>query len=181
MNDHFIESALAVQERQTASVADIQAKIYCIREVQVMLDRDLAFFYGVETKQLNRQVKRNINRFPDDFMFQLTKDEWDSLKCQIGTSNTWGGDRRSLPFVFTEQGVSQLSSVLHSELAIEISVEIIRAFVTMRRFITKNAFLFQRVEAIEHRQIETEKKLDAVLSTIIKIGFTPDMVLGLLK
>jgi hypothetical protein len=85
--------------------------------VQVMLDRDLAVFYMVETGQLNRQVKRHIKRFPEDFMFQLTKEEWGSLKCQIGISNARGGDRRSLPYVFTEQGVSQLSAVLHSDLA----------------------------------------------------------------
>ena len=85
--------------------SSIQARIYLVRGVQVMLDRDLAVFYRVETGQLNRQVKRNIGRFPEDFMFQLTKEEWERLKCQIGISNTRGGDRRSLPYVFTEQGV----------------------------------------------------------------------------
>ena len=105
------------EQDDEVSLASIQARIFMVRGVQVMLDRDLAIFYKVETGQLNRQVKRNIGRFPEDFMFQLTKEEWESLKCQIGISNTRGGDRRALPYVFTEQGVSQLSGVLHSELA----------------------------------------------------------------
>ena len=105
------ENALVVQDRQLASLTDIQARIYPVRGVQVMLDRDLAVFYKVETAQLNRQVKRNIGRFPEDFMFQLTKEEWEVLKCQIGISNIRGGDRRALPYAFTEQGVSQLSGV----------------------------------------------------------------------
>ena len=133
------ENALVVQNGQLASLTEIQARIYMVRGVQVMLDRDLAVFYKVETGQLNRQVKRNIGRFPDDFMFQLTKDEWEALKCKIGISNVRGGDRRALPYVFTEQGVSQLSGVLHNDLAEKISVRIIRAFVAMRRFITANA------------------------------------------
>ena len=86
-----------MQDRQLASLTDIQARIYQVRGVQVMLDRDLAVFYKVETAQLNRQVKRNIGRFPEDFMFQLTKEEWEALKCQIGISNIRGGDRRALP------------------------------------------------------------------------------------
>lgn len=151
---------------ESASLTEIQARIYLVRGVQVMIDRDLAVLYQVETKQLNRQVKRNIGRFPEDFMFQLTKEEWESLKCQIGTSNVRGGDRRALPYVFTEHGVSQLSGVLHNNLAEEVSVRIIRAFVAMRRFITANAGLFQRVGALEQRQIETDKKLDEVLDKI---------------
>ena len=133
------------------SLAEIQARIFMIRGVQVMLDRDLAVFYKVETAKLNRQVKRNIGRFPEDFMFQLTKKEWESLKCQFGISNVRGGDRRALPYVFTEQGVSQLSGVLHNGLAEEISVKIIRAFVAMRRVICANAGLFQRVGILEHQ------------------------------
>ena len=91
------ENALVVQDRQLTSLTDIQARIYQVRGVQVMLDRDLAVFYKVDTGQLNRQVKRNIGRFPEDFMFQLTKEEWKALKCQIGISNVRGGDRRALP------------------------------------------------------------------------------------
>jgi hypothetical protein len=164
------ENALVVQDAQMASLTDIQARIYMVRGVQVMLDRDLAVFYKVDTGQLNRQVKRNIGRFPEDFMFQLTKEEWKALKCQIGISNVRGGDRRALPYVFTEQGVSQLSGVLHNDLAEKISVRIIRAFVAMRRFITANAGLFQRVGALEQKQIETEKKLDVVLDKIEELS-----------
>ena len=97
------------------------------------MDRDLAALYDVETSQLNRQVKRNIQRFPEDFMFQLTKEEVKSLKCQNGISNTRGGDRY-LPYVFTEQGVSMLSGLLRSETAIQANILIMRAFVAMRRF-----------------------------------------------
>ena len=161
------ESALEVSQ------ANIQAKIYMVRGVQVMLDRDLAVFYQVETGQLNRQVKRNIRRFPEDFMFQLTKEEWESLKCQIGISKTRGGDRRSLPYVFTEQGVSQLSGVLHNGLAEEMSVQIIRAFVAMRRYLTANAGLFQRLDSVEHRQAETDKKLDYVLDKLEELSPAP--------
>ena len=102
----IVNNALVVQEGEGASLSEIQARIYLIRGVQVMLDRDLAVFYMVDTGQLNRQVKRHKKRFPEDFMFQLTKAEWERLKCQIGISNARGGDRRSLPYVFTEQGVS---------------------------------------------------------------------------
>ena len=162
--------AVVLHNNQPVSLAEIQARIFVIRGVQVMLDRDLAEFYKVETGQLNRQVKRNIGRFPEDFMFQLAKEEWESLKCQFGISNVRGGDRRALPYVFTEQGVSQLSGVLHNDLAEEISVKIIRAFVAMRRFITANAGLFQRVDAIEQRQMKTEQKLDVVLDKIEELS-----------
>ena len=105
------ENALVVKDGQLVSLTEIQARIYMVRGVQVMLDRDLAVFYKVETGQLNRQVKRNIGRFREDFMFQLTKEEWEALKCQIGISNVRDGDRRALPYVFTEQGVAMLSTV----------------------------------------------------------------------
>ncbi len=115
----------------------IESLIYEIRGKQVMLDSDLAKLYEVETKQLNRQVKRNIERFDDDFMFQLTELEYKNLKCQIGTSrsNNYGG-RRTLPYVFTEMGVATLAGVLHSEIAISMSKKIIRAFVMMRNYIS---------------------------------------------
>lgn len=90
----------------TITQSDIERMIITIRNVQVILDRDLAILYQVEVKQMNRQVKRNIERFPDDFMFQLTKEEYDRLKCQIGTSNSRGGDRRALPYAFTQQGIA---------------------------------------------------------------------------
>ena len=162
--------AVVLHDSRTLSLAEIQARIFMIRGVQVMLDRDLAVFYKVETAKLNRQVKRNIGRFPEDFMFQLTKKEWESLKCQFGISNVRGGDRRALPYVFTEQGVSQLSGVLHNALAEDISVKIMRAFVSMRRFITANAGLFQRIGVLEQKQIETDKKLDVVLDKIEELS-----------
>ena len=162
--------SVVFHDSQPVSLAEIQARIFMIRGVQVMLDRDLAVFYKVETAKLNRQVKRNIGRFPEDFMFQLTKKEWESLKCQFGISNVRGGDRRALPYVFTEQGVSQLSGVLHNALAEDISVKIMRAFVAMRRFITANAGLFQRVGVLEQKQIETDKKLDVVLDKIEELS-----------
>ena len=117
----------------------IEKLIYEIRGKQVMLDSDLAKLYEVETKQLNRQVKRNIERFDEDFMFQLTAEEYQNLKCQFGTSssNNYGG-RRTLPYVFTEMGVTTLASVLHSEIAINMSKKIIRAFVIMRHYISLN-------------------------------------------
>ena len=117
----------------------IENLIYEIRGSQVMLDSDLARLYGVETKQLNRQVKRNIERFDEDFMFKLTNLEYQNLKCQIGTSssNNYGG-RRNLPYVFTEMGVATLASILHSEVAVEMSKRIIRAFVFMRKYISTN-------------------------------------------
>ena len=117
----------------------IENLIYEVRGKQVMLDSDLARLYEVETKQLNRQVKRNIERFDDDFMFQLTDSEYQNLKCQIGTSssNNYGG-RRTLPYVFTEMGVITLVSVLHSTIAINMSKKIIRAFVMMRHYISSN-------------------------------------------
>ena len=108
-----------------------------------MLDRDLALLYGVETKRLNEQVKRNIERFPGDFMFQLSKDDVEILKSQNATSS-WGGDRR-LPYAFTEQGIAMLSSVLKSQTAVEVNIRIMRAFVSMRRFIIDE--VFKRLDA----------------------------------
>ena len=117
----------------------IEDLIYEIRGKQVMLDSDLARLYEVETKQLNRQVKRNIERFDEDFMFQLTELESKNLKCQNGTSSSKNyGGRRTLPYVFTEMGVTTLASVLHSDIAISMSKKIIRVFVAMRHYISSN-------------------------------------------
>lgn len=113
---------------------EVQNQITVVRGKQVMLDRDLARLYHVEVGYMNRQVKRNIVRFPSDFMFQLTKDEADALKCQNGISNTRGGDR-ALPYAFTEQGISMLSGLLRSETAIQANILIMRAFVSMRHFL----------------------------------------------
>ena len=143
---------------------DIQNRIYTIRGIQVMLDNDIAEFYGVETKRLNEQVKRNIGRFPEAFMFQLSETDFSDLKSQFATSS-WGG-RRKIPYAFTEQGVAMLSAVLGSETAVKVSVQIMSAFVAMRRFMLSNAQVFQRLGALELKQLETDRKLDKVLTAI---------------
>ena len=137
---------------------------YTIRGVQVMLDRDLAALYGVETGALNRQVKRNEERFPGDFMFRLSAEEWVNLKCQNGISS-WGGDRQ-LPYAFTENGIAMLSSVLRSSIAIGVNIRIMRAFSAMRRFMLANAQVFQRMEAVEKRQLATDVKVDSILERL---------------
>ncbi|MGJ0334198.1 ORF6N domain-containing protein [Aliarcobacter cryaerophilus] len=160
---------LTVIDNQT-----IQDKIYTIRNVQVMVDRDLALLYGVETRRLNEQVKRNIERFPEEFMFQMTNDELENWKSQIATSNKEIMGLRKLPFVFTEQGVSMLSSVLKSQTAVQTSIQIIKSFVGMRKFLQNNASLFTRIESIEKRQISYEikndTKVDAILNAIEEKG-----------
>ena len=142
----------------------IQSLIKTVRGVQVLLDRDMARLYGVETGALNRQVKRNAGRFPEDFMFRLSVDEWENLKCQNGISS-WGGDRQS-PYAFTENGIAMLSSVLRSEIAIEVNIRIMRAFTAMRRFMLANAQMFQRIESVEKRQIATDAKVDSILERL---------------
>jgi ribosomal protein S6 len=160
---------LTVIDNQT-----IQDKIYTIRNVQVMVDRDLALLYGVETRRLNEQVKRNIERFPEEFMFQMTNDELENWKSQIATSNKEIMGLRKLPFVFTEQGVSMLSSVLKSQTAVQTSIQIIKSFVGMRKFLQNNASLFTRIDSIEKRQISYEikndTKVDAILNAIEEKG-----------
>ena len=140
----------------------VESLIRVIRGQQVMLDRDLAELYGVETKRLNEQVKRNIERFPEDFMFQLTSNEFDNLKSQIAISS-WGGVRK-LPYAFTEQGVAMLSGVLKSSTAVEANIRIMRAFVSMRHFMVNNAAIFQRLETIEFNQLESNKVQAKILA-----------------
>ena len=164
-----MQNGVSISEQQAHIVpvsdeGDIQALIKPIRGVQVILDRDVARLYGVATGALNRQVKRNEERFPDDFMFRLSAEEWDNLKCQIGISS-WGGDRQ-LPYAFTENGIAMLSSVLRSPTAIEANIRIMRAFSAMRRFLLANTQMFQRIEAVEKRQIATDAKVDSILQRI---------------
>lgn len=124
--------------------------MYFIRGMKVMLDKDLAEMYGVEVKRLNESVKRNSSRFPDDFMFQLTETEWKSLKSQIATSKIEGrGGVRKLPFAFTEQGVAMLSSVLNSDTAIAVNIQIIRVFTKMKALLFDNKELWNKIEKIE--------------------------------
>jgi len=125
------------------SAESIASRIFEIRGKKVMLDRDLAKLYEVDTSQLTRQVRRNIERFPADFMFQLTKDELSNLICHFGTSS-WGGTRK-LPYAFTEQGVAMLSGVLHSKRAIHVNIQIMRAFTQLRRMLLTNKDLKRKI------------------------------------
>ena len=155
----------------------IQEKIYTIRSLQVMLDEDLALLYGVETKVFNQAVKRNIERFPQKFRFQLTEEEYKNLRSRFVTLSLdkgWGTHKKYLPYVFTEQGVSMLSAVLRSQMAIEVSIQIIDTFVNMRRFLLNNASIFHKIKSIEKRQItyeiKNDTKVDAILNAIEEKG-----------
>jgi hypothetical protein len=143
----------------------IKSKIVTLRGVQVMLDRDIALMYGVETRALKQAVKRNSNRFPEDFMFSLDDSEIQILVSQtvIPSIKHLGGAK---PLAFTEQGVAALSSVLKGETAVEISIAIMRAFVEMRKFITNNAGIFQRLERIEQKQIKTDENFEKVFKAL---------------
>ena len=147
---------------------EIQSMIYTFRGRQVMLDSDLARLYQVETKYLNRQRNRNAERFPEDFCFQLSKEEYEILRCQNVTSKkeNGSGGRRYLPYVFTEQGIAMLSSVLKSEVAAKTSINIMRAFVEMRKFLISNNEMFARLDRVELKQLETDKKLEEVFDYI---------------
>jgi hypothetical protein len=179
---------------------EIENRIYTIRDTQVMLDNHLSELYGVETKQLNQAVKRNMERFPEAFMFQLTGNEWDSLRSQIaaiytlsaefdlrsqfvtsknlrfqvGTSSSKHGGRRYLPFAFTEQGVAMLSAVLRSETAVKVSVQIMNAFVEMRKFMIGHAALFQRFDHVERRLLKVDEQFARIFKTIKSGDVKPD-------
>lgn len=168
--------------------ASIQRKIYTIRDSQVMLDSDLAEFYGIETRAFNQAVKRNILRFPADFMFQLTNEEFQNWKSQIVTTNDKAlisqiviskekrGGRQKLPYVFTEQGVAMLSGVLRSKTAVKMSIQIISAFVAMRRFIINNAQMFQRIDTVEKRQLKHEMETDEKFENLLNGLQNKDLV-----
>lgn len=150
------------------SDARIKNMIYTVHGEQVMLDSDLAELYGTETKYLNRAATRNKGRFPEDFRFQLTREEHENLRCQIGTSSDdlrkfAAGGRRYMPYVYTEQGVAMLSSVLRSGTAVGVSVRIMRAFVEMRHFIADNAHMFEQIREVSHRQVEYQTETNARL------------------
>lgn len=190
-----------VESASIQPLENIENLIHVIRGKQVMLDVDLARLYGVETKRLNEQVKRNIERFPEDFMFQLTREEAESSRSQFATLNEDGELSRSqfatlngrghnikhLPYAFTENGVAMLSTVLRSQQAININIQIMRAFNTMRHFIATNAQVFQRLEVIEHTQLSlvahqeelaahqtsTDQKLEEVFHRLDEGAATP--------
>lgn len=172
---------------------DIESLIRFVRGQKVMLDSDLAMLYGVTTSRLNEQVKRNINRFPDDFMFQLTKEEWSVLMSQIETSkaeylqgvesltsqfatlkNGRGQHRKFLPHVFTRNGIGMLSSVLRSETAVGVNIRIMRAFTAIPEILNNNALMMSRILNLEQHQLEADEKIDNILNTIET--FTPKLL-----
>lgn len=175
---------------------NIESLIIMLRGQQTLLDRDLAMLYGVETRRLNEQVQRNIERFPEDFMFQLTKEEFENwksqfatskfqssddksnLKSQIATSN-WGGTRKR-PYAFTRNGIAMLSSVLRSQTAVDVNISIMRAFTATQQFFAANAQMFQRIEVIEHNQLalaarqqDTDKKVEQIFNRLDDRSKTP--------
>ena len=183
------EVITSVAQSSPESVS-IKSMIRLIRGQQVMLDSDLAFLYGVETRRLNEQVKRNIERFPDDFMFKLTKEEFDFLKSQFAMSNItdrqdnknlksqiaiskWGGTRK-LPYAFTRNGVAMLSSVLRSQTAVGVNVKIMRVFTAIPQLVNNNAQIIQRIFNIEQHQLETDEKINAIIEKIE--NFSPKVI-----
>ena len=141
-------------------IAVIQNKILVIRNQQVMIDRDIAELYGVETKVLNQAVKRNIERFPQTFMFQLNNAEFANWRSQFVTSNSDKMGLRRPPYAFTEQGVAMLSAVLKSDTAVNVSIQIMNAFVAMRKFLQNNLLLFDEIVAIKHHQLDADKRIN---------------------
>jgi phage regulator Rha-like protein len=169
---HPAPTAVIAGKRRIATPAEhrpmpaqlIERRIYVIRAQKIMLDTDLAELYRVETKALNRAVKRNLTRFPGDFMFQLTASESDSLRCQFGTSNVGRGGRRYLAYGFTEHGVAMLSSVLNSERAVQMNILIVRAFMKLREVLASHKDLAIKMERLDH----TQKDHAAVLSIVVR-------------
>ena len=156
----------------------IQQSILLIRGEKVMLDRDLAVLYGVETKVFNQAVKRNSERFPSDFMFQLTDEESKALRSQIVTSNGGRGGRRYNPYAFTEQGIAMLSSVLRSQRAVEVNIAIVRTFVQLRRILADNALLRKKIESMEKKYDEQFGQVFAVLKAMIAEEKKPKPQIG---
>jgi len=147
------------QNKYTPGIPDelITNKIFVVRGKKVILDYDLAELYDVETRRLNEQVKRNLDRFPSDFMFQLKDEEFENLKSQYATSS-WGG-RRKLPYAFTEQGVSMISGVLHSKRAIKVNIQIMRVFTRMRKILETHTTILKKLDDLERKDIEHDKKI----------------------
>lgn len=153
----------------------IEKRIFLIRGHKVMLDSDLAGLYGVTTFNLNKSVKRNLDRFPGDFLFQLTKEEWENLRFQIGISNpqAWGG-RRYPPYTFTEQGVSMLSSVLHSKRAVHVNIAIMRAFVKIRETLSLHRELAGKLEELERKIINHDSQIQNIFEAIHELMNPPE-------
>ena len=152
---------------------DIKNLIYTIRGKQVMIDNDVARLYNYETKNINKAVKRNLDRFPEDFCFQLTENEFQTLRFQFGTSkqnleikDEFRGGRRYLPYVFTEQGIAMLAGVLKNDIAVKVSINIIKTFIEMRKFIALNGQVFERLTNMEYKLLEHDKKFDEVFNQL---------------
>ena len=154
--------------RNELAIEDIKNLIYMIRGKQVMIDNDVANIYHCETKYLNRVVKRNIERFPEEFCFQLTEDEFEVLRCQFVTlnKNGRGQHRKYLPYVFTEQGIAMLSALLKSDVAVRVSINIMKAFIEMRKFLMINGQIFERLSSVENKLLEHDKKIDKVFNSL---------------
>ena len=178
MKNKIVKAEVVLIER-------IEKKIFLIRSQKVMLDTHLAELYGVETKILNKAVSRNLERFPDDFMFQISKEEWNSLRFQFGTSKKGRGGRRYLPYAFTEQGVAMLSSVLKSKRAVQVNVQIMRAFVKLREILSTHKELAQKLKELELKIDSHDQQIQAIFDVINqlitpsdppkrKMGFTID-------
>ncbi len=150
----------------------IASKILLIRGKKVMLDRDLAELYGVETKQLTRQVRRNTIRFPDDFMFKLTKEEYKVLRCQFGTLKR-GQHSKYVPYAFTEHGILMLSSVLQSERAVQVNIVIMRVFIRFREILSNHKELAQRIRQLEKKMENKDKEIQAIFEAIRQLMFEP--------
>ena len=160
------ENKLSIQNE--LAIEDIKNLIYTIRGKQVMMDSDVANIYHCETKYINRVVKRNIERFPEEFCFQLNENEFEVLRCQFVTlnENGRGQHRKYLPYVFTEQGIAMLSALLKSDVAVSVSVNIMKAFIEMRKFLMLNGQVFERLTSVEHKLLEHDKKFDEVFNQL---------------
>ena len=154
--------------RNELAIENIKNLIYMIRGKQVMIDNAVANIYHCETKYLNRVVKRNIERFPEEFCFQLTEDEFEVLRCQFVTlnKNGRGQHRKYLPYVFTEQGIAMLSALLKSDVAVRVSINIMKAFIEMRKFLMINGQIFERLSSVENKLLEHDKKIDKVFNSL---------------
>lgn len=163
---------MAKTKTSTPKIAEaiILEKVHVIRGAKVMLDKDLAEMYGVEVKVLNQAVKRKSHRFPDDFMFQVTIAEWDFLKSQSVTSKNSGrGGARKLPFCFSEQGVAMLSSVLNSDTAVEVNIQIIRVFTKMKQLLFDNKELWNKIEKIEQQLVKNDEEIKTIFQYLKKL------------
>jgi hypothetical protein len=169
----MVEKGSDTASRGRIAAPSVGHRIFVARGRQVMLDEDLADLYGVETKRLVEQVKRNLDRFPEDFMFQLDREEAAALRSQIATSKTGRGGRRYAPFVFTEQGVAMLSSVLRSKRAIAVNIEIMRAFVELRRAASSYAAIENRLEEIERGMGEHDGQLEQIFEALRQLIAPP--------